>query len=200
MTSEPFGEAYYQRFYLDPETRVYSAKEHDALARYVVGFAEWNQLPTTRILDVGAGVGLWRDWIARHLPEAQYTGTEVSAFMAKKCGYVHCDIAHWRSRSKYDLIICQGVLQYLSDAAVESAVANIAAMARGLVFFEALTKQDLEERADRDRTDGDVHVRSGRFYRQLFRRHFDIIGAGLYWPRDYESPFWELDVGYPSSR
>src|SRR5690606_19886813 len=118
-----------------------------------------------------------------------------SAVMANKHGYTHCDIATWKTRSKFDLIVCQGVLQYLPDTDIRPALANIAAMAGGLVFLEALTQGDLDERADRDRTDSDVFVRDATFYRREFARHFVTIGAGLYWPKSLEPPFWELDVG-----
>lgn len=189
-----FDESYYRRFYEDPKTRVYSAVEHDWLAQYVFSFARWNQLEIETVLDVGAGIGLWRDWIAKHEPEIKYTGTEFSAAMCKKHGFKQCDIARWRDRKKYDLIICQGVLQYVPDPDVAPAIANIAAMARGLVFFEALTRADLRERADQARTDTDVFVRNGSYYRGLFAQHFVAIGAGLHWPKTLELPFWELDV------
>lgn len=195
MSGKTFDEAYYQRYYEDPKTRVTSAQEHAHLAGYVFSYAAWNQLEIARVLDVGAGVGLWRDWIRKHHPAVEYTGTEVSEAMCKKHGFLHCDIARWRDRKKYDLIICQGVLQYLPDPDIAPAVANIAAMSRGLVFFEALTRADLRERADTTRTDVDVFVRNGSYYRRQFARHFLTVGAGLYWPLTEAAPFWELEIG-----
>jgi SAM-dependent methyltransferase len=189
-----FDEAYYERYYEDPSTRVYSAVEHQALADYVLAFARWNQIPIDSVLDVGAGTGLWRDAIKRRSPEVKYTGTEVSEAMCKKHGFKRCDIARWRDRKLYDLIICQGVLQYLPDPDVAPAVANIAAMAKGLVYFEVLTRGDLRERADLERTDTDVFVRNGSYYRGLFAKHFVAIGGGLHWPKNVDLPFWELDI------
>lgn len=194
MTGRTFDETYYKRFYEDPKTRVVSAKEHAQLAQYVFSFAAWNQVEIRRVLDVGAGIGLWRDWIKKNAPGVEYTGTEVSEAMCSKHGFLHCDIARWRDRKKYDLIICQGVLQYLPDPDVAPAVANIAAMASGLVYFEVLTRGDLRERADVDLTDTDVHVRNGSYYRGLFAKHLLPIGAGLHWTRDVPPPFWELDM------
>lgn len=194
MAGRSFDLEYYERYYENPKTRVYSSAEHHHLASYVFGFARWNQLEVESVLDVGAGVGLWRDWIAEHAPEVKYTGTEVSQAMCERHGYKHCDIARWRDRKKYDLILCQGVLQYIADPDVAPAIANIAAMSRGLVFFEALTRADVRERADKSRTDLNVFVRNGSYYRGLFAQHFVAIGAGLHWPKDRELPFWELDV------
>jgi len=189
-----FDTTYYERFYGDPKTRVYSAQEHVALADYVFSFAKWNQLEIHRVLDVGAGIGLWKHLIERRYPDIDYTGTELSAAMCQAHGYKKIDIARWRDRKKYDLIICQGVLQYLPNADVAPAIANIAAMARGLVYFEALTRADLRERADVDRTDTDVYLRNGSYYRKIFAEHFVAVGAGLHWPKQMELPFWELDV------
>jgi predicted TPR repeat methyltransferase len=189
-----FDEAYYYRFYENPKTRIYGAKEHSHLAQYVFSFARWNDIPVQSVLDVGAGVGLWKNWIAKNAKDVEYTGTEVSLTMCKKHGYQHRDIARWRDRRKYDLIICQGVLQYLADPDVAPAVANIAAMAGGLVYFEVLTRGDLRDRADTEVTDTDVFVRNGSYYRGLFGKHLLPLGGGLHWTRELPPPFWELDV------
>lgn len=189
-----FDEAYYQRFYEDPETRIYSAEEHAHLAAFVFHFAQWSQVDLLEVLDVGAGIGLWEDWIRENAPECSYTGTEVSPAMCKRRGYSQRDIARWRDRKRYDLIICQGVLQYLPDPDVAPAVANIAAMSRGLVYFEVLTRGDLRERADKEKTDSDVFVRNGSYYRGIFAKHFIPVGCGLHWARSEESTFWELDT------
>jgi 2-polyprenyl-3-methyl-5-hydroxy-6-metoxy-1,4-benzoquinol methylase len=147
-----FDEAYYHRFYENPTTRVHSSEEHANLAQFVFSFAKWNKQEVKSVLDIGAGVGHWKDWIAKHEKSVKYTGTEVSAAMCKKHGYEHRDIARWRDRKKYDLIVCQGVLQYLPDPDVAPAVANIAAMAKGLVYLEITTRGDLRENTDRTRT------------------------------------------------
>ena len=127
-----FDEAYYHRFYESPQTRVVSAEEHHHLAQFVFSFAEHNKVEMKSVLDIGAGIGLWKHWIEKHQKGVSYTGTEVSAAMCKKHGFQHRDIARWRDRKKHDLIICQGVLQYLPDPDVAPAVANIAAMSRVL--------------------------------------------------------------------
>jgi SAM-dependent methyltransferase len=189
-----FDEAYYHRFYENPKTRIYGPKEHSHLAQYVFSFASLNEIELGSVLDIGAGVGLWKHWIEKNAKEVEYTGIEVSQTMCKKHDYQHRDIARWRDRRKYDLIICQGVLQYLSDPDVAPAVANIAAMAGGLVYFEVLTRGDLRDRVDKDVTDLDVFVRNGSYYRGLFGKHLVPLGGGLHWTRELPPPFWELDV------
>ncbi|HEX9621769.1 MAG TPA: class I SAM-dependent methyltransferase [Polyangiaceae bacterium] len=189
-----FDEAYYHRFYEASETRVVSASEHDALARFVLEFARWNHVEIKSVLDIGAGVGLWKRWIEKNAKSVQYVGTEVSAAMCKKHGFLQRDIARWRDRKKHDLIVCQGVLQYLPDPDVAPAIANIAAMARGLVYVEVTTRLDLRERCDTGRTDSDIFVRNGSYYRGILQKHLMSVGAGLWWTRERTPPFFELEM------
>jgi SAM-dependent methyltransferase len=189
-----FDEAYYHRFYESPPTRVVSPEEHAHLAEFVVAFARWNKIELKSVLDIGAGTGLWKYWFEKNEKGVQYTGTEVSAAMCKKHGFLHRDIARWRDRKKHDLIICQGVLQYLPDPDVAPAVANIAAMSRGLVYIEVTTRADLRDRCDKTRTDTDIHVRNGSYYRGILSKHLIFVGAGLWWVKDRPAPFYELEI------
>ncbi|MEO6598444.1 MAG: class I SAM-dependent methyltransferase [Polyangiaceae bacterium] len=189
-----FDEAYYHRFYESPQTRVVSPEEHANLAHFVVGFARWNRIELKSVLDIGAGIGLWKNWFEKHDKGVAYTGTEVSLAMCKKHGFQNRDIARWRDRKKHDLIICQGVLQYLPDPDVAPAVANIAAMSRGLVYIEVTTRGDLRDRCDTTRTDGDIHVRNGSYYRGILTKHLTSVGAGLWWVKDKPPPFYELEM------
>jgi Methyltransferase domain len=189
-----FDEAYYQRFYEAPQTRVVSPEEHAHLANFVVSFARWNRLDLKSVLDIGAGVGLWKSWFEKHDKSVAYTGTEVSLAMCKKHGFQNRDIARWRDRKKHDLIICQGVLQYLPDPDVAPAVANIAAMSRGLVYVEVTTRGDLRDRCDKTRTDADIFVRNGSYYRGILAKHLLNVGAGLWWAKDKPPPFYELEM------
>ena len=189
-----FDEAYYHRFYESPKTRVVSAEEHDALPAFVFAFAAWNRLDIKSVLDIGAGVGHWKRWIEKNEKGVSYTGTEVSQVMCKKHGYLHRDIARWRDRKKHDLIICQGVLQYLPDPDIAPAVANIAAMSRGLIYIEITTRSDLRDRCDKIRTDSEIFVRNGSYYRGILNKHLLCVGAGLWWPKDRPNTFYELEA------
>jgi SAM-dependent methyltransferase len=189
-----FDEAYYHRFYEDPKTRVTSADEHAALAEFVIAFARYNKIEVKTVLDIGAGVGHWKRWLEKNTKGVAYTGTEVSQSMCKKYGFSHRDIARWRDRKKHDLIVCQGVMQYLPDPDVAPAVANIAAMSKGLVYLEVTTRLDLRERCDEVRTDSDIHVRNGSYYRGILNKHFLNVGCGLWWSKEREVPFFELEM------
>jgi hypothetical protein len=193
-----FDQAYYDRFYLSPKTRVISAEEHGHLARFVFEFAKYNGIEIQSVLDVGAGIGLWKRWIAKNSKKTKYLGTEVSKVMCKEHGYLNRDIARWRDRSEHDLIVCQGVLQYLPDPDVAPAVANLAAMCRGLLYAEITTRLDLRERTDKERTDANIFIRNGSYYKGIMQKHFVQVGGGLWWTKELPVPFYELEIAASS--
>jgi len=86
------------------------------------------------------------------------------------------------------------VLQYLPDPDVAPAVANIAAMSRGLVYVEVTTRADLRDRTDKTRTDNDIFIRNGSYYRGILAKHLISVGAGLWWVKDKPPPFYELET------
>jgi len=82
----------------------------------------------------------------------------------------------------------------LPDPDVAPAIANIAAMSRGLVYFEITTRFDLKERCDTERTDLDIFVRNGSYYRTILQKHFVQVGGGLWWTKEITPPFFELEM------
>lgn len=191
---ERFDEAYFRTYYGDdPAARVHGPDEVALLARAVVSLAGYWGWPLHSALDVGAGTGLWRDALAREAPGIDYLGVDVSPVACARYGHEARDIARWRSRRRFDLVICQGVLQYLDDEAAAAALENLAAMAKGPLFLEALTRKDLAEVADRGRTDADVFLRTGAWYRSRLRPHFLQVGAGLFCKRESGLLFFELE-------
>ena len=193
----PFGAEYFDRYYESKATRVYGPAEIGRLARGITGLVAWLGGDLHAILDVGAGTGLWRDWFAAHKKDARYVSTDVSAYACERYGHEQRDITRWRSRERFDLVICQGVLQYLDDDGAARAIANIAAMCRGFLYLEALTQKDLAEACDRERTDAAVHARTGAWYRARLTEHFTVLGCGLYYKKDGPLVFYELEQAGP---
>lgn len=189
-----FDAGYFERFYERPSTRVYGKKEIARLARGVTGLIAWLGGEIETVLDVGAGTGLWRDWLGRHMPEARYRSIDVSAYACQRWNHEHRDISEWRAEESYDLVVCQGVLPYLEDAPCERAIENIAAMSRGFLYLEAITARDLREVCDLDATDAKVHPRTGDWYRKRLGKHFLTVGGGLFYVKDGDVRFYELET------
>lgn len=193
-SSDTFDQAYFDRFYESRRTRVHGATQVANLARAITGFFDWWSVPLTSVLDVGAGPGLLRDWFRARRPNVRYVSTDVSAYACERYGHEHRDITRWRANKRFDLVFCQGVLPYIDDAGVAKAIANLAAMCRGFLYLEAITRRDLDTVCDRALTDVAVHERPGSFYLKLLEPHFEEVGCGLYHRRGGPGRFYELEA------
>ncbi len=188
-----FDERYYDRFYESKKTRVSSPEQVADLVAGVLGMIRWFGGDVRSVLDVGAGVGLWRDGFKRHAPSIAYRSVEISDYACAKYGHEKRDIAAWCAKEKFDLVVCQGVLPYLSDEAATQAIENLAAMTRGFLYLEAITRRDLVEVCDRGLTDLGVHDRPGRFYLTRLNAHFTRLGCGLFYKKEGPLNFYELE-------
>jgi hypothetical protein len=110
------------------------------LARAVTSMIAWHGGALSSVLDVGAGAGLWRDWFAKHKPKSKYRSIEVSAYACERYGHEQRDITTWCARERFDLIVCQGVLQYIPDGGADAAIVNLGTMARGFLYLEATSR------------------------------------------------------------
>jgi 2-polyprenyl-3-methyl-5-hydroxy-6-metoxy-1,4-benzoquinol methylase len=189
----PFDREYYKRFYFDPRTAVTTRKEMRARARLIAAFTEHTGLPVRRILDAGCGTGMLRAPLLRSLPRAQYTGLETSEYLCKRYGWEHGLLEEYRASTTFDLVICYDVLQYLDAKKASRAIANFGKLCRGVLYFSALTRLDWEFNCDTARTDSNVHLRTGDWYRTRLRRDFCEAGAGFWLRKDAPFTIWELE-------
>jgi|GEM_PF-385338 len=188
-----FDEDYFRRYYEDPTTRVQGPDEVGRLARAVCAFAAYWGMSLSDALDIGAGPGFWREALRREVPDLKYTGVDVSPVACQRYGHQQRDISAWRDRNRYDLIICQGVLQYIDDDQAAAAIENIGAMASGLLYIEVLTRRDVQQVADLEKSDTNVHLRTGAWYRQHFKKDFINVGCGLLCARRAGALFYEME-------
>ncbi len=189
-----FDAAYYRRFYQDPKTRVYDQRRHTSLVSGVVHLIDWLAAPVESVLDVGAGVGWWRDWFRKNRPEVHYVSTEMNAEICRKYGHLQADITQWRSFESFNLVICQGVLPYLTKPQIRKAIKNMAAMCGGFLYLEAITDEDIAGSVDQTKTDIGVHGHSKEFYRGELNKYFREVGAGLFASRSSDLVLFGLEV------
>ena len=190
-----FDRSYYDRYYRDASTQVASAADTAKLARFVTGYLDYLGVEVRSILDVGAGIGLWQEPLCRAYPEARYVGLELSPHVAEAHGWMHGSITTYRGPAA-DLVICQGVLQYVPDAQLPRAITRLAALSRGALYLEALTRKDWRDNVDRVRTDGAVHLRTGAHYRRLLREAgLRACGGGVFLGPRSRAVLFELEEG-----
>ncbi len=188
-----FGAAYFRRFYLDPKTRVVSGREMRSRAAVIASILGHVQIPVRRILDAGCGLGLLRRPLADLYPRARYAGLESSAYLCKRFGWSLGSVMDFAPSKAFDLVICYDVLQYLPDAAAARAIANFARLTRAALYVSALTTEDWRDNCDRSRTDRDVHLRPGAWYRRRLQRSFRYIGVGVWLRKDVAATLWEME-------
>jgi 2-polyprenyl-3-methyl-5-hydroxy-6-metoxy-1,4-benzoquinol methylase len=165
-----------------------------ARARLIAASVEYVGLPVTSILDAGCGVGLLRAPLKRALRKASYTGLEFSEYLCRRYGWRQGSIATFRTRERFELVICYDVLQYLAAPEARRAIANLARVCRGALYFGALTTEDWRENCDRTRTDRIPDLRPGAWYRRELARAFRPIGCGMWLKRDLNLTMWNLDA------
>jgi hypothetical protein len=189
-----FDAAYYRRFYENKSTRAHSAEEVACLAQGLDGFATWLlKRELKSVLEVGAGPGFLRDWFQRERKKIRYVSTDFSAHACKQYGHTQLDVGAKRLKQTFDLVICQGVLQYLPDDACIKAIKHLASMTNALLYLEILTAKDVRSVCDLDGTDTSVYLRDGSFYREHLAKHVHQIGAGL-WAKQGSVPLYELEA------
>lgn len=186
-----FDRDYYARFYEDDP--VHTRTKIAQLAQGVHSFAQWWELDISSVLDIGAGPGYWRDWYAENHPGVEYHSTDVSEHACETYRHEQRDITSWQPRRRYDLVVCHGVLHYLDPAGASAAIENIAAAAKGLLYLEAPTSNDLDTIVDVETTDMNVTRRSAAWYRTRLGKHFTQIGAGLWASNAAGLPLYDLE-------
>jgi len=186
-----FDTAYYQRFY--GNNGAHDAEKVAHLATAVHHLAAWWGVEVSTVLDVGAGMGMWRDWYNNTHPSVTVRSIDISEHACKTWHHEQRDISQWRPRGKFDLVVCHSVLQYLNKESVIQAFENLAAATRHVLYLELPTKWDYENIVDETSTDLQVYQRSGTWYRTQLAQYFRQVGAGLWVPQN-GIPMYELEA------
>jgi predicted TPR repeat methyltransferase len=190
---ERFGRGFFARYYFRGATRVATRKDYAVRAQLLAAHAAVLGISIRRILDVGAGSGGFARALRAMFPRARYTGIELSAYACRRYGWTQASITEFDGVRPFDLVVCHDVFQYLARGDAQKAFSNLAALTHGLLYFTALTREDWNEACDQSRTDGDVHLRSSKWYRRELHRAYQQIGPGVYLSRGTR-PLFALDA------
>ena len=188
--TERFDARYYKKWYGDDQED--RADIAERAVRFVLSYIDYMDSSVGTVLDLGCGVGLWKDALAKQAKKVRYTGVEYSAYLCEKYGWQRGSAADYSPGKTFDLVVCQGVLQYLDDADCERAIANLARLSRRFMYLEALTSGDAANVCDPDGTDFEVHLRDARWYAERLEDHFVNLGGGLYAKPAMREHYFEL--------
>ncbi|MGA0116788.1 MAG: class I SAM-dependent methyltransferase [Ilumatobacteraceae bacterium] len=186
-----FDSSYYARFY--GKDGAHDEEKISHLATAVHNMCAWWGINIRTVLDVGAGMGMWRDWYSEHHPEVSVQSIDVSEHACETWNHELRNIADWTPTRRADLVVCHSVLQYLDNSSFSSAVENLAAGTKWVMYLELPTKWDYENVVDSRGTDMQVYKRSATWYRQHLTKSFTQIGAGLWTPHD-GVPMYQLEA------
>lgn len=193
-----FDEAYYQRYYFDKKTSVVDPAHAERLGTFVGSYLKYLRVPVRRVLDMGCGIGLWRETVARHFPEASYHGVEFSEYLCERYGWERGSVVDYRSAEPFDFVVCQGVLPYLSPSDLKLALRNLGRLCRGALYVEAVAREDYErDIIDENLTDPRLFRHRAELYRRGLSENFTELGGGIWLSRKAEVPLFELERAGP---
>jgi SAM-dependent methyltransferase len=178
-----YDQSYFRRWYRNPRTRVITPADTKRKAQLALGAAEYMLGRAARtVLDIGAGEGAWLPALRALRPGVRYTGVDPSEYVVRRFGKRRN--IHWGTfgaldeigllSGTYDLVVCCGVVNYLSRRELERGLAVIAAMLAGVAFIEVWTTAD---DIVGDRRGWQEH--SPPYYRRIFRRA-GLIACGMH--------------------
>jgi SAM-dependent methyltransferase len=193
MENSRFDAAYYRRYYRDRGTRVGTPADTMRLCRFAAAYLAFLGLRVRSVLDVGCGVGWSRAACRALFPRASWRGVEVSDYLCRRHGFAHGSVVDYAPGRTFDLVLCQGVLQYLADRDAARAITNLGRLSRGALYLEALTRRDARENCD-PVTDLSVHLRSGGWYLARLHRSFVNCGGGLFLAKTAPVTTFELET------
>jgi SAM-dependent methyltransferase len=176
-----FDKAFFKRFYDDATTSVISENDVFKRACFVLSYLAHLQVPVETVLDAGCGTGLWLRALRKIDRSIGYLGIDPSEYLCEKFGWFQSSVADFRSRKKFDLVVCQDVMQYMPADEVERSFAAVAAVCRGALYFDVPTSDDIKSGLlDMKKTDRSIHVRSAAWYRRRLEKHFENAGGGVF--------------------
>ena len=189
-----FDEAYYQRYYFDEKTGVVDPAHVERLGNFVCSYLKYLRVPVTRVLDMGCGIGVWREIVATHFPDATYHGVEFSEYLCERYGWERGSVVDYTSAEPFDLVICQAVLTYLDATDLKRALHNIGRLCRGALYVEVATREDYERDViDDELADPRLFRHPAELYRRGLRAGLTEVGGGVWLSRQLEVPLFELE-------
>ncbi|MES2522410.1 MAG: class I SAM-dependent methyltransferase [Gemmatimonadota bacterium] len=195
-----YDQAYFDKWYRNPRTRVKSPAELRRQVEFVLHAAEWVLGRHVRtVLDVGCGEGQWQPVLQRLRPALKYHGVDPSEYAVAKHGARRGlmqggieDLATLPLRDRYDLVVCCGMLNYLSGEQLERGLPVVEARTGGLAYLELF--------ADGDAIEGDTGwppLQPASWYRErLTRAGFRSVGLQCYVPHATDTNVSLMERGW----
>jgi hypothetical protein len=120
---------------------------------------------------------------------------ELSAYLCTRFGWEQGSVLDYRAKAPFDLVICQGVLPYLSEADLKRALRNLGTLCHGALYVEAVAREDWDaDIVDETLTDPLLFKHPAALYRRGLSHGFTELGGGLWLSRAAEVPVFALEA------
>lgn len=186
-----FDEAYYQRYYYDPDSRAASPQEQQQQADFIAAYVRYLDIQVHSVLDIGCGIGTLLNQLNKAFPEATTQGVEYSPYLCEKFGWSSGSVVDIKT-APADLVICTDVLAYLDDKSCARAIKNLAALTTTALYLSVLTTEDLDI-VDTQHTDMQQTPRTYHWYREHLEAEFVRVGGGLFVKKPLTVALWRLE-------
>jgi SAM-dependent methyltransferase len=176
-----FDREFFRRFYEQESTAVIDESDVFRRACFVLAYLAHLRVHVHSVLDAGCGTGLWKRALAGIDESIEYTGIDPSEYMCRRHGWIQSTVADFRPKRKFDLVVCQDVMQYMDSDEVARSFANLARLCRGALYFDVPTSDDIDDGyLDMRKTDRNIHIRSAAWYRKKLEKDFVNAGGGVF--------------------
>lgn len=198
-----YDKAYFDKWYRNRQHRVRTPAQIKRIATFTLAAAEYVlDRPIRTVLDVGAGEGHWQPILQAMRPKLRYVGVEPSEYAVARFGRKRglrlgsvetLDRLHLHAEypEGFDLVVCCGVLNYVPNRVLGTALEMLQIHTSGLSWLEIFTQHDEIE--------GDVAAlkpRPAAWYRERFANAGLVpCGMHLYAPRDRAAGLTALETG-----
>lgn len=186
--SKQYDQAYFERWYRDPQHRVKSPLVLERKVGMALNMAEYYLgHPVRSVIDIGCGEAPWRALLKKLRPRLDYLGLDSSPYVVERYGLSRdirlCrfgDLEHLRLDRTFDLLICSDVMHYVPTRELQRGLSGFADLCPdGFAFLELMCRGD-EFVGDRE---GFI-ARPASFYRRAFAEAgFSACGSHGYLSR-----------------
>lgn len=150
LTAKHYDRRYFDRWYRDPRRRVRTPAQLRRRVALALAVTEYLlERPVRSVLDVGCGEGAWQPVLRALRPGARYTGIDPSPYAVARYGTRRNlrlggleTLDEVLAPREFDLLVCNDVLHYLDDEAVEAGLALLRLYAGAVLHLPVFTSAD----------------------------------------------------------
>lgn len=153
--------------------------------------------PVRSVLDIGCGEGQWKLMLEKQRPSLSYTGVDPSEYVVSRFGAQRNillgsveTLKELPLRESYDMVVCCGMLNYLSRKQLTDGLGQISVLTGGVAYLELFAREDQYE----GDTDWAAPASAAWYRKALAGAGFCSVGMQCYVPLRYKHRLSSLEM------